>query len=94
MAARAIGWPGWNVGVDMNEDITDKVDGMGDGPSKVAIEDADVDASADADIDGDDERPLVVVDEMGVGDYEQAGVVVGAKAEDNTREEVECVLIV
>ena len=85
-AARAIGWLGWNVGVDADDDMVDKADGMGDGPGGVAIEDADTDAGADADEDGDDKQPLVAVDEMGVEDREWAGVAVEAEAEDDAAE--------
>ena len=94
-AARAIGWLGWNAGVDADEDMTND-EGAGKGGGGVAVEGADADADADADDDGEDERPLVAVDDMGVGDRdrEQAGVAVEAEAEDNAAEEVERVLIV
>ena len=94
-AARAIGWLGWNTGVDADEDMTND-EGAGEGGGGVAVEGADADADADADNDGEDEQPLVAVDDMGVGDHdhEQARVAVEAEAEDDVAEEVERVLIV
>ena len=74
------------MGVGADDNMVDKADGVGDVPGGVAIEDADTDVGADADEDGDDEQPLVAVDEMGVGDCERAGVAVEAEAEDNVAE--------
>ena len=53
-----------------DENMVDKVDGVGDGPGRVVIKNVDVDAGVDADVDGDDERPLVAEDEMGVRDHD------------------------
>ena len=87
LAARAIGWPGWNVGVDADEDMAND-EGAGEGGGGVAVDGADADADADADDDSEDERPLVTVNDMEVGDRdcERAGVAVEAEAEDNVAE--------
>src|SRR5947208_942351 len=85
-AAKVIGLAGWSMGVDMDEDIVDNVEGVGEDPGRVAIEDADMDGDADVDTDGEDEWALVVVEDMGVEDgdceheHEWAGVAVDAEA--------------
>jgi hypothetical protein len=86
-AARVIGWLGWNVGVDADEDMAND-EGAGKGGGGVAVNSADVDADVDVDDDGEDERPLVTVDDMKVGDCDRewAGVAVEAEAEDDVAE--------
>ena len=88
------------MGVDMDEDIVDNVEGAGEDPGGVVIEDADTDGDADVDADGDNEWALVAVEDMGVEDgdreheHEQARVAVDAEAEDDVAEDVEHVLII
>ena len=66
----------------MDEDMAGNDEGAGEGGGRVAVD------GTDADDDGEDERPLVAVDDMGVGDRDRewAGVAVEAEAEDDAAE--------
>jgi hypothetical protein len=68
----------------MDEDMAGNDEEAGEGGGRVAVDGAD----EDADDDGEDEQPLVAVDDIEVGDCdrERAGVAVEAKAEDDAAE--------
>jgi hypothetical protein len=72
----------------MDEDMAGNDEGAGKGGGRVAVNGVDADADADADDDSEDERPLVTVDDMEVGDHDRewARVAVEAEAEDDVAE--------